>query len=418
MSQDVWTTLDSDPRGVALELYLQFGYGMLEHSRQLIQRWGGGRVILSPRDLSVTQLVNVARDIRRLGGEVLVDPQFYLPHSDHERLQSHDYWPSEYESTGFWSGTDLTQLLTRLSNLNQELGCTDFILPGVYASAIDGDWLARQGAVVVEASRYGFDSPNRIATVALSSEVTRDADQIHALLDEANNWDVGGFYLVCEHPRGDYLVTDPLWLANTIDLIAGFRLRGKRVIVGYCNQQMLIAACASATAIASGTWMNVRSFPPDKFREPYEDEVRQRRVWYYCPQALSEFRVTYLDIASRQGVLNRMATPAALASSYANVLFQGAQPTTVAFPEPLAFRHYLQCLRGQTAEARRQTFNATLEDQERQLDEAESLLSALHSAIVRGQHRDFSDAIDANRAALSVLQSDRGPLLNRYWDNL
>lgn len=401
-----------------MELFLQFGYGMMEHSRLMVREWGEGTVILSPRDLNANQISRLANDLHNLGGRTLLDPQFYLPHADHERLRSHDYWPQEYESTGFWSSSDLRELLRKLYSLNRELHCTDFILPGIYAAAVDDDWLARQEAVIEEAESLNFGSSNLLATVALSSEATRNEDQIHAILDAADSWNVDGVYLVCEHPNGEYLVTDPIWLANVLDLTAGFRLKGKRTIIGYCNHQMLITACSSATAISSGTWMNVRSFPPDKFRETYEDEVRQRKTWYYCPQAFSEFGIPFLDIAQRQGLLSEMAVPPDLANNYATVLFQGTQPTTGGFTEPLAFRHYLQCLRDQVVNSKKHTFDATAAAHEQQLDQAESLLSRLHAAGIRGQHRDFSEAIDANRAALNVLRSDRRPMLNRYWTDL
>jgi hypothetical protein len=208
-------------------------------------------------------------------------------------------------------------------------------------------------------------------------------------------------------------------LANVIDLAAGFRLRGKEVILGYCNHQMLIAACGAVNAIASGTWMNVRSFPPDKFRAPYEDEIRKRTTWYYCPHALSEYKIPFLDIAMRLGVLPRMAPPADLGSDYADLLFRGTQPSTVtAFGEQSAFRHYLQCLRTQVADARRPTFDETASAHDEMLDTAEALLTQLRRVGVRGGHRDFGDIVDVNRAALGVIRATRGPMLRRRWTNL
>ena len=97
-----------------MELFLQFGYGMMDHCRTLICEWSGGCVILSPRDLKPAQLLTLASSIRNGGGTVLLDPQFYLPYADHERLVSHDYWPKGYDSGGFWSGTELNTLLTKL----------------------------------------------------------------------------------------------------------------------------------------------------------------------------------------------------------------------------------------------------------------------------------------------------------------
>jgi hypothetical protein len=120
-----------------VDLYLQFGYGMMEHSRRLVDRWNGGTVILSPRDLTNGQLVQLASDLTSLpGGRVLLDPQFYLPSADHKRLTGHEYWPDEYDSQTFHQGPALEQMVHDLHELNRTLGCTSFILPGLLASRV------------------------------------------------------------------------------------------------------------------------------------------------------------------------------------------------------------------------------------------------------------------------------------------
>ncbi len=187
---------------------------------------------------------------------------------------------------------------------------------------------------------------------------------------------------------------------------------------GYCNHQMLALACVDANWMASGTWMNVRSFPPNKFRAQYDEEIKQRAIWFYCPQSLSEYKLPFLDIAKKQGVLAQMAPPPSFGSAHADVLFSGVQPTTVRWTEQSAFRHYLQTLWSQVKGARLGTFDDTADAHERLLDAAESLLLNLQGVGVRGQLRDFRDAIDVNRAALSVIRSSRGPMLRRKWSTL
>jgi len=243
-------------------------------------------------------------------------------------------------------------------------------------------------------------------------------DQIASLLEAASGWEADGFYIVTEHPRGEYLVQDPNWLANVLDLAAGLRLSGANVVLGYCNHQMLAASVVRPNAICSGTWMNVRSFPPDKFRSTYEDEIRQRATWYYCPQALSEYKVPFLDIAQRQRLLARMAPSPVVDGGYAQHLFEGPQPTSVGFSEQLAFRHYLHALRAQTQGLESASYDEARARNESLLDEAEDLLRTLASAGVRGQQRDFSDCIDVNRAALALLDAIRGPILRRRWSQL
>jgi hypothetical protein len=181
---------------------------------------------------------------------------------------------------------------------------------------------------------------------------------------------------------------------------------------------MLIAAVAKPTGIASGTWMNVRSFPPDKFKAQYDEEIKQRATWYYCPQTLSEYKIPFLDIARRQSALDSMASPADLNGGYAASLFSGGPPTSAAFSEPAAFRHYLHALHEQCRNATEMTFDDTVANHERALDGAETLLTRLNAVGIHGQHRDFAEVIAVNRAALRLFQTLRGAVLRRRWPAL
>ncbi len=401
-----------------MDLYLQFGHGMMGHCRDLLAFWNGGTAILSPRDLTRDQLVRVGESITAIpGGESLLDPQFYLPHAYHKKLCEHSYWPKDYNTAVFWQGQHLSALLHDLSKLNREIGCRRMIAPGLFADSIDADWLDMQRAVIDESRAVEKELP-LIVTIALSGKAVQSAEQISLLLEHAEQWKADAYYVVCEHPDGQYLVEDPNWLANVLDLSAGLRLNRAEVILGYCTHQMLVAGAAKVTAVASGTWMNVRSFPPDKFITAYDDEIKMRKTWYYCPQALSEYGLPFLDIAHRLGLLSLMAPPAALDGGYVANLFSGAQPTTMEFGEQSAFRHYLHAFRAQCRSIDQTSFDAATAFHQRTLDDAEKLLQRLRSSNISGQLRDFHQIVDVNRAALGLLGSLRGPILSREWNSL
>jgi len=398
-----------------MELYLQYGWGMMKHCRELVAGWGGGGVILSPRDLRPDQLERLSQDMNRLpGGSVLLDPQFYLPHANHERLRSHEFWPDDYDTADFWQASGTDRLVRSIAELNERLSTSATILPGLLATAVTDDWLDRQEQLMATAQNLRL-AGSTWATIALSSEATRLQDGIAELLERSEAWPVGGCYVVCEHPKGEYLVRDPNWLANVLDLVAGLRLQGKSVVLGYCNHQMLLASAAGANAIASGTWMNVRSFPPDKFRALYEDEVRRVANWYYCPQALSEYTVPFLDIASRQGLLDTMAPDRGWGGGYASHLFSGTQPSTAGLQQADSFRHYLHCLHSQVQQSAGRPFEETVQLHRTQLGEAANLLAKLRAAGVYGQHRDFSENVDIGLSAIAVLEATRGGMLRRSW---
>jgi len=397
-----------------MELYLQFGYGMMAHCQHLLDSWGRGTVIVSPRDLTADQIRRFGLQITGKGGNVLLDPQFYDPRATHPRLIRHEYWPNDFDTSMLNGGPELVRLLQRLLALNDLAQADQFIIPGIYAERVDDDWLAVQDSVISEAAAIVTDKP-RIATICLSGETMRFEDQIEIVINSAENWDVEGLYIVPEHPDAQYLVDDPMWLTNLLVLCSGLKLQEKDVIVGYTSHQMLCLATSKVDAIASGIWLNVRSFSTGKFQETEEDEISRRVKWYYCPQALSEYKIPFLDMAYRAGILDQLRADADMESDYADILFSGAQPTTTDYSEQQAFRHYLQCLHQQCREATRTSFRETAEGHSQTLDNAEALINELHRRGVRGQDRDFLNIIDVNRSALTSLQEARGFVLERLW---
>lgn len=405
-----------------MELVLQFGWGMMAHSRSLLGDWGGGEVVLSPRDLSEGQLDRLARDVHQLGGEALLDPQFYLPHSDHERLQSHSYWPGAFEPDHRLQPKEWATLLTALAGTNERLGCRRLVLPGILADSVDhmDVWLEQHETMLNESQRAGIlDARPCLLTVALGADVATNTDSCEAILEWLEPWRVDAAYLVVEHPGGRYLSDDPSWLSNTLDLVGGLILQGKKVVVGYSNQQMLLTACAGATAIASGTWMNVRSFPPEKFRHNYDEEMRQRKKWYYAPQTLSEYGIPYLDMAARQGLLDVMRPSPSQENRFSARLLAAPQPSTGTFSEADAFLHFLSCLREQALSLTRGSFDETLAAARELLTTAEHSVVVLAEREISAQTREFGpDVVQACRSALVSLEGGLGPRLRRSWGSL
>jgi hypothetical protein len=287
-------------------------------------------------------------------------------------------------------------------------------LPLPLAGAVTDDYFAACEAVIEEASEHFGQNPV-LATVALSSAGLLDETQIENLIERARTWNtVAGFYVVAETP-GAYLVENPLWLANFLILVSGLKLLRKSVLVGYANHQMLCLAAANVDSFASGTWLNVRAFQPDKFFTAAEDEVSRRATWFYCPQSLSEYKLPFLDLALSAGVLDRMRPDPSLGSTYAAPLFQGLAPSNVSWGEQDAFRHFLTCLRSQALQIRSTSFRDAFDDNMQLLNQAEALLEILRREGVLGQDRDFAPFIDVNRAALLRFRDARGQQLERQW---
>jgi len=395
-----------------MELFLQLGYGMMDLSYELIKSWGGGTVILSPRDLKPNQIPKLSAKLLEVNGRVLIDPQFYLPRADHSRLISHDYWPKEYDTQGF-SNADRDEMLSKLSRLNGENGALALIVPGERAIEINDLWFNSQDELL-QAARRNTGLP-LISTICLSSEVMRSSEQINLIVEHAENQQTAGYYLVLQHPGNEHFVDDPQWLANSLDLTAGLRKIGSQVIIGCANQQQLSMACATTTAIASGNWGNVRSFFPGKFQQTYKDVVKRKAVWYYCPQVFSEYKLPFLDIGVRLGVGDLLFSSP---TEYSRPIIEAPQPSASGWSFPSSFRHYLEALREQVNSSIKPSFKETIAYHRELIDNAEAVLQELRSKGVKGQNREFTNVIDASRAALLVLEDIHGPILQRRWTEL
>ncbi len=400
-----------------MKLMLQFGYGMMDLSKELLRAWGGGGVILSPRDLDGDQLLAFSKQVNKLPGTYcLLDPQHYNPSANHERLVAHDFWPAKYNTGSFWSGNAHLEHLRKIMDTNDQLGTRQIIAPGPLLKKGDTNWKAKLQTIVDGLEKIASDRECYL-TIALSEDRALSTDFIHDLLAELEKVKLFGVYVVAEHPKNAYLVEDADWVSNLLDLIGGCRIQGKEVLVGYCNHQMLIAGCAGANHLASGTWLNVRAFTVDKFDQATEDEDSRKTTWYYVPQALSEFKVKDLDLAHKRRALGVFKPDRKYGSSYADPIFLGPQPTTVS-KERAAFAHYLQCMKYQVEDIQKATFKETVRAYDQHLKDSEAALDKIHATGIRGHYKDFEDIFNINRVALKELSDTRGPILERKWPDL
>jgi len=397
-----------------MNLYLQFGHGMMGLCESLTEKWGGSTTILSPRDLKHSQMVSFTKRLAKLNGRVAIDPQFYMPHADHVRLTTHSFWPDDYQ-TSLFSSSEIRRMLNDLkTNYNDAFSSSFFILPNAYCSEVNDIWYDYNTEIINCAKLLNISQPIFI-TLCLSHDVICSEEQVHLILEYLEEWDIDGCYIIAEPPKNSYLVENPLWLINLLDLCAGIKQLSKSIVMGYCSHQMLCLALSQVDAIASGNWLNVRSFNTEKFYIA-DDSISRRSTWYYCPQALSEYQITYLDVAQRVGKIDELRTHSSFNSPNSDVLFSGVQPSSVNFNEREAFMHYLQCLKIQAINSSKSTYLDTRESLKIQLETASTLLSYLISSGVRGRNRDFSKVLDINLSAIDVFDQMRGIMQNYRWN--
>lgn len=398
-----------------MELFLQMGHGMQSVSQELIKEEGSGTVVISPMNIKPTSLNKFSKEIQKIGGEVLFDPQLYYPRKFQKNLSLYEYWP-QGDFTAL-EGGDFDQVIAGIVDINCSIGTKSMILPAITATRIDHLWDKVQRICIDKSNTYA-PGLTKIHTVALASNVLEDEEQIEAIVAYAEEWDVDGVYIVCEHPQKLYLIERPLWVTNLMSLVAGLKRQKKKVIVGYASHQMLCLALTKCDAIASGNFLNLRWFQPEHFVTEPDKSPSRRAIWYYCPQALSEYKIPFLDIAKRMNLLDRLEPADSMKSKYCEMLFSAVLPSSSGFGEKEAFRHYLHCLRIQCRTSVRKSYIETRDAHIMMLQTAEQLLNGLNEREIKGQNRDFMEIIDVNRAAIAAFDMSFQFLMSQEWNNI
>jgi len=399
-----------------MNLYLQMGHGMKAHAIELIKKWQGGTVILSPKNMPLKQMKKTAEELSKVNGSVLLDPQFYMPRVSQKNLQKHLYWPDNYSTNTFFNGSGIKDMIEILLNeYIYPLHASGFIIPTLFLNDINDAWNTVTENIITEVEGKQISIP-KFLTLCLGTKLLEKEESIHLLLEELEDYPVDGFYIIPEHPNKKYLVDNESWLLNLLDFAAGLKLLNKKVILGYANHQFLFMSLAKVDALCSGIWLKTRVFPIGEFRNEGKGTAR-RSIWYYCPQALSEYQIPSLDVARRVGLLSQLKTDNKFGSDYATPLFTGAQPTTVNWGEKEAFRHYLNCLRKQCADVSKESYENIRDYLKLLFETAQDLSELFIQNGIRGKHRDFGNIAESNLAILSAFDNIRGLVFSTNWNN-
>ena len=395
-----------------MELYLQLGHGMQALSQELIKSWGKGSVIISPVNLQQDKLVSFANKIHACGGRVLFDPQMFYPKEGHIKLQAYDYWPSSGVSITSQNGYETIN--RELLRINNEINSSHIILPGIEMQENQFNYglnCMNQSAAYLSQKT---DKP-LLATLCLYPETIRNPIAIEGLVEQLKIIPVDGYYIITHPSNNEYIVSDPSWVIGALKLFTCLKLAKKQVIVGYSNHQGLLYSLANVDGIASGTYMNTRSFVPAKFKSPKDDDIKHKSTWYYLPTAFSEYKATLLDVAMQRGYLDAFLPQGEFQNPYSEMLFKGAVPSSTNYNETNSFKHYLHCLKVQCDMLSLKSYQETYDTYEFMLNTSENHIREFKKRGMSGQNRDFAPAVEANRVAMCANDEDYGFKLRLDW---
>ena len=97
-------------------------------------------------------------------------------------------------------------LLRKLKYYNDISGTYEYILPGIIVQNLDDEWFKKNQSLIEKSKEILYDKP-RIMTIALSKNSLMFNNEIaEKILEQTEEWNVDGYYIVSEHPENKYLV--------------------------------------------------------------------------------------------------------------------------------------------------------------------------------------------------------------------
>lgn len=234
-------------------------------------------IIFSPVHCAATNLVGIGRDIKKSS---LFDPQFYVPDSQKNKLNTYSFFP-EAMMNGF-STIDYHSIAHDAAE-----SCLDFqikndfealIIPARYFPDMFTDFIERQKAFTVEPflsaiSKTGTDK-EIFLTLPLTAPMVIDVNFREELLNWITSYpEIDGVYLLVNFDEQSKQIQDFTKLNSYVSFSRELKEAELKVICGYLNTEGIILAAVDVHAVTIGGYENTRGFSVDKFLD--NDQVKR-----------------------------------------------------------------------------------------------------------------------------------------------
>lgn len=248
----------------------QFGDRSQKLVREQLEHGQGVGVIISPRDLTRNKAIEYAQEYHKLGADVLIDQQFYVPGFSNKKLATYPIDECRMTVSRLNSITDeeLTKLITALQSIHGDLQADGLIAPAVVYEAGRTDIIKLNARLFRAAKQVGGNlGIPTYATVMLGRSVTSSSQTIDPILSRATSLDADGWYYGFEF--GDERVPsarDPVLRCCSTGLTLA--CTGKPVLHAYAALLALLSFGFGATGAAVGHSQNLWQFTRDRWEPP------------------------------------------------------------------------------------------------------------------------------------------------------
>ena len=287
-----------------VRLYHQLGHRYTWSLSSLQDDNCGDGAIIAPRYMAPAKVTALNSTLRR---KSFFDPQFFLPGTSRGKLTEYDFFPA-IVADGFSSteyGEEAARESAELCLGFQEQNDFEYlVIPTRVDENTPSKYIESQMELFVHpflAAYRDLDSQQEILLqLILSDRMLKDEAYRAAIL----NWvtsleELAGVYLIVHRPPGRKQLQDIDLLLAMLMMTSALRRAGLEVVLGYLNSEALPLLVADPTAVATGSYENLRIFSIRAFEDAGSTTMRGPNARVYVPRLCQWIEYPYVDAVKR-----------------------------------------------------------------------------------------------------------------------
>ncbi len=332
-----------------MSLFIQHGYGKSNKIHEAVEDGTVQGVVLAPRSERPQKLAICVDELRALGCEVLVDPQFYVftlsPPND-QHLSEYPYYRTGLTATSLTGGRRVATHVREVLEFEAQHNVSAIVSPTVIVDSFTDRWyqiaLEFADASLQQHARMSSPPPLMLS-FAFAEEALSSLEDVNRFLDTVtqDGWDMAGFYLVVVRNEKSYSQRfEATRMANFMYMIHSLsRVNDFRVICGYSDFCGVPFRAVGADAFATGWAQTARQFHRGTFIQRPAGGQPPRERYSSGPLCNSIFLNELQDIFD-VGYLPNVLSGVPLDS----VITSAASPDAAGWTNNMSQRHHWQTL--------------------------------------------------------------------------
>lgn len=263
-------------------------------------------VIFSPRDERIDSIFEYIRESKSLNKDnVFIDSQFYYSTYNKnlaKNLENTLNFPMEVSRRDF--RVDKERINKYFSEYNKYLinKTNNMLVPGLSVDSIDWKFDYSIDAYREFKKQKQFDT--YYLTLVISSKLFHSKNDVDEILfdinDETKDLENNGIYLIINYDEtndSNYENIDSETLSNILYFVYLLKIKGFKIIIGYCFINSILFSAINCDYVASGWFNNLRKFTNLKFETV--DIFGRRKKKYFSIPLLSNINLEIINELSK-----------------------------------------------------------------------------------------------------------------------